>query len=352
MKTICSKIMLFLLIVPSFLIAGNGNPGKYSKEKKIEKTYLVNPDAHLEVSNSFGNIYVTTWNEAKTAIEVFIKVSGNNEAAVNKRIEAIRIDLEALKNRITATTVLDKMGESKSNLSIEINYTIKIPKNGSVKLANKFGNITVDKLLAEANINCRYGKLTANELLGSRNTIEISYSSASTIGYLKEGVLTANYSDFTLNRSDKLNLVNNYTQAKIKEVNVLDFKSKYGGLTIGSADLVKGDGDYTTMVFGQLSKDIALTSDYGQITINGIEAKANNVSIISRYTGITIGHADNYPFNYNFELTYADLTDNSGLDANKTTVKNTTTYTGFYKKSGANTMTIKSTYGNVKIMKM
>jgi hypothetical protein len=63
--------LVVLLLVPFVVVAGN-EKGKYTKEKKITKTYQVNPNAGLEVSNKYGNVYVTTWDENKTSVEVLI----------------------------------------------------------------------------------------------------------------------------------------------------------------------------------------------------------------------------------------------------------------------------------------
>ena len=98
------------------------------KEKTINKTYLVNPNAGVMIKNKYGNIYVTTWNEDKIALEIAIKVSGKSEDKVDKKLNSISIDINPLKNMVYAKTVF---GESPgNNISIEVNYTIKIPKKG------------------------------------------------------------------------------------------------------------------------------------------------------------------------------------------------------------------------------
>ena len=64
MKTL-SKSLIILLLAPITLLANDIDPGKYSKQKSIKKAYIVNPDAGIDVSNYYGNVFVTTWDEIK-----------------------------------------------------------------------------------------------------------------------------------------------------------------------------------------------------------------------------------------------------------------------------------------------
>lgn len=353
MKKISYNLLLFLLAIPSLVLADTGNKNKYTKEKKIEKTYLVNSDVLLNINNTFGNIYVSVWDENKTAIKITIKVSGNKEDAVNKKIDAIDIQMEAYKSNVTAKTIISKgLKNENPNLNIEINYTIKIPKNGSVKLENKYGGITVDKLIGKADIICRYGQLSVNELQNENNTILMEYSTNSVIGYLKGGIINAKYSDFILDKSDKLDLKSDYTQLKIKNNKDLIYKSTYGKISIDNADQINGSGNYLTLNFGKISKQVDIVTNYSQIKIGEITAKAKNVNITSGYTGIIIGYNENYPFNFDFNMSYSSLNKNSDLEIqSKNEIRNQTTYKGYYKKSGINTINIVSRYGNLKLIK-
>lgn len=139
------NILILFILIP-FL--GFSNDDTFiSKQKSIKKTYIVNSNAGIDIDNKYGNITVSTWDEDKIDLEITIKVTGGNENWVNEKLNSIDVDITALKSMVTAIT---KIGNSSlkskgSSNCFEINYVIKIPKNGTVKLNNKYGNIAKNK---------------------------------------------------------------------------------------------------------------------------------------------------------------------------------------------------------------
>ena len=82
MKTLFYKITL-LLLFPIAVIANNGElKGKYTKEKTLNKEFSVSPNAMLKISNDYGNLDVTSWDQNRIVMQISIKVSGNNEEKV------------------------------------------------------------------------------------------------------------------------------------------------------------------------------------------------------------------------------------------------------------------------------
>src|SRR6187431_2246658 len=96
------KIFLILFIIP--FLGFSNDDFSYSKQKSINKAYIVNSDAGINIDNSYGSIFVTTWNEDKIEIEVIIKVSGNSEKWVNEKLASIDVDFTALKSMVSAKT--------------------------------------------------------------------------------------------------------------------------------------------------------------------------------------------------------------------------------------------------------
>jgi hypothetical protein len=58
------KILILSLLIP-FLGFSNNDDWAFTKQKNIKKAYLVNADAGINIDNYYGNIYVTTWDEAR-----------------------------------------------------------------------------------------------------------------------------------------------------------------------------------------------------------------------------------------------------------------------------------------------
>lgn len=101
------KLLLFLLLFPVTLMATDNN-GKHTKTKKINKEYNVDADATLQVSNKYGNIDISAWNNSKITIEVVITTNGNDLEKVEKRLDQIDVDFDANSSHVSAKTMIEK----------------------------------------------------------------------------------------------------------------------------------------------------------------------------------------------------------------------------------------------------
>lgn len=353
MKTLFNKLFLLLFVSATLLAHAKETP-KYSKQKSVKKAYIVNPDADINIDNSYGNVYVTTWNENKIELDVLIKVSGDSEEWVNKRLDGIEISLEAFKHLVTAVTQIDKNSGSKrsNNNSIEINYTIKIPKNGGVFIQNKYGDVITTDLFGKTDINCQYGKITLGKLNGNDNKINIEYCNKSTTDYLKTATISADYSGLTVNDFGNIVLKADYTDINFKQGNNLKYDCSYGKLTYGKVNNLEGSGDYLTINVDEVSGNLKVNTKYSRLNVDNMAAKAGNIQVNSSYTNIGIGYNAAYSFDFDIRLKYANLKSGNDLEINSRQENNTSkNYEGYYKKSGVNKVIIISDFGNVNLNK-
>ena len=333
--------------------------GKYTKEKTISKEYDVNSDAVLKVSNSYGNLTLTSWNENRIVIEVLIKTNGNNEDKVQKKLDEITVAFEASSDMVSAKTKFNKdkgwgwNWGSNGNVNMQIDYTIKVPIKNSVHLSNDYGNISLDRIDGYAKISCDYGRLDIGELHGRNNDLNFDYTSKSSIGYIRSGNIRADYSGFTIEKAGDLVLNADYTNSNIGEMNNLQYASDYGNLVVGTADSVTGSGDYINVKLGTVNGNVEINSDYGSVKIDNMAADAGNINIHSDYTGIKIGYNPNYHFDFEITTSYADVSGKEGFEIGiSNEKKGDRYYKGYYgsANSGKN-ISITSKYGSVSFTK-
>lgn len=346
------KILILFILIP-FL--GFSNDDTFiSKQKSIKKTYIVNSSAGIDIDNKYGNISVSTWDEDKIDFDITIKVTGPNENWVNERLNGIDVDITALKSMVTAIT---KLGSSSikskgSNNSFEINYVIKIPKNGTVKLMNKYGNINVLSLEGASDITCKYGKVTAGKLNNTNNRFQIEYCQNSTIDYIKNGTIEARYSGLKINDSGNLNLDTNYTDLIVSDGQNIKYDCNYGTLKFQKLNSFSGSGNYLTISIAEISNSINVDANYSKINVSTITSKANNVNITSGYTDVSLGYDTNYAFDFDINTKYGNIKNDNSLEVSVTESKNTSKrISGFNKKKGQNKISINSNYGNVTLIK-
>jgi len=353
MKKQC-KLLYLLLLLPIIVFGNPIDLGKYTKQKEVKKAYFVNTDAGIDIRNSYGNVFVTTWDEDKIELNIVIKVSGDNENWVTKRLDDINIDIEALKTLVTASTAISNSSNNNSkNNSIEINYTIKIPKNGSVKINNKYGTIITTDLSANTDLTCKYGKITLGKLNGNTNLITIDYCSKSTIDYIKNGKIHADYSGLSINECNAIKLYSDYTDLTILTGNELKYESNFGKLTLGSFKSLEGKGDYLSIRADKISSNLKIETQYSRLTVGEIDANANAVFIDSEYTAVDLGYDPSYAFNFDVNVKYANFKYDKDLEFNsKQESAFSKSYQGFYRKSGENKVIIRSEYANVTLHKI
>ncbi|MBU2994879.1 DUF4097 domain-containing protein [Cellulophaga baltica] len=352
--------LIILLFAPIYLLANDNFKGKHTKEKTIKKEFSVNSDALLKVTNSYGNLNITSWNENRVVIEVHIKVNGNNEEKVNNKLDEINIDFEATNSVVAAKTIFNENKSgwnwgwgSTSNVNMQIDYSIKIPVKNNIQLHNDYGNIILDRIDGHAKISCDYGRLEIGELRGRNNQLSFDYTSKSTIGYINSGKITADYSGFTIEKAGDLDINSDYTNGSIISMKNLTYNNNYGKIEVGTATNIEGNGDYNHIKLGTVHGNVSITSDYGGIQITTMAKDAGDIKIRSDYTGIKIGYHPNYNFNFEISTEYAGVNGKDNFEINVSREDSSEKYySGYYGSSASKKLiNITSDYGSISFTK-
>ncbi len=353
-----SKSLIILLMLPVMATANEKFKGKYTKTKTLNKEYSVNRNAALQVSNSYGNIEVTTWNENRTVIEVTITTNGDDEEKVQKRLDEISVDFSGTASKVTAKTVFGgkksnswSLWGKKNNVHMEINYSIKLPVTNSVDLSNDYGAIRLNRLEGNARINCDYGQIVIGELMADDNYLNFDYTNNSTIAYMKSGRINADYSGFTVDKAERLEINADYTKSEIGEVTDINYNSDYGKFEVSKAKNLVGRGSYIPNKIGTITGSLNLNLDYGSISVERLASSVKSVVIKSDYTSVKLGYDSGWNFDFVVKLSYAGFNHSDGL--NITTSDKSISdklYEGYNKsRNSGNSVNINSTYGGVSL---
>ncbi len=226
---------------------------------------------------------------------------------------------------------------------------IKMPVTNNIDLSNDYGAINLDKLKGTSKINCDYGKINIGELLNSSNYINIDYTNKSTIEFMKDGEINADYSTLHIEKSGRIKLNADYSHISFGMLANLNYNCDYGDLKIEECGNLSGNSDYMHTTVGILRGSGDFDSDYGSIKINKLGENFKNIKIESSYTSMKFGLNPNNSFNIIASLSYGGLKYDSGFTFSKEITKTTLKqYEGYFKSSNsANNITIKSSYGSV-----
>ncbi len=361
MKLKITYTVLLLLCIPITLVASTVDPqGKYTKEKRIKKEYVVNPDAKLVIDNSYGNVNMISWNEDRIVIEVLVKTNGNDEEEVQDKLDEIDVRFEGSSSYVSAKTTFERSSSrswwnswKSNNVNMEINYTVKLPASNMIDVSNDYGGITLDRLEGNAKISCDYGKITIGELLADNNYLNFDYTKNSTIAYMKSGRINADYSSFTLDKGGNIELNADYSKSEFGQIKNLNYNCDYGSIVTKDSNDIIGRGDYISTKIGTVHGDVNINADYGSIRIDNLADDAGDVVIQSDYTGIKVGYSPGYDFTFTIRLEYAGLTGKEDLTFLKQRVESSDKYYEGYKGSSTtnNSLNINSEYGGVTLFK-
>lgn len=357
------KILFLVTLLPLLALANDRKfQGKYTKEKKIHKEYAVNAGAALKIDNSYGSVSIVTWNQNKTIIDVVIKTNGDNEEKVAEKLNEITVDFTGNKSKISASTQFRSKkgswsswwGKGKNNISIEVNYIIKIPITNSVSINNDYGTVSIDRLEGNASIHCDYGQLIIGELMAENNSLNFDFTKNSTIQFMKSGEINADYSEFTLHKAERLQINADFTTSEIDEVNDLTYNNDHGKITIGKVNKVNGRGDYIHHNIESVSASLNINADYGAVNVDTLLATFKKATIRGDYSKINIGLSQGARFNFELNLDSSALKGEDVLQfTSKTEDNSSKLYLGYYgTKDSDSTLTINADYGSITFTKL
>ena len=308
-------LKIILLLFP-LLVFAKHTERKFKKVKTITRSFEAGESGTVFIDNMYGNINVIAGNETQVVITVNINVDGSDAEAVDERLNSIKIYFDRNDSRIKAKTMLENVnqnsgswwswifgGNHKKNTDFKINYEVKMPQQWNLKIINDYGNIYLNKLEGNLDLNADYGSFEIGELSGAQNIFSIDYFSRSSIDFVKSAEINADYSRLNIVSAQRLMLNCDYTSLKINEVNQLKFNNDGGSIEVKNVKQVDGAGDYQTRWFGNVDK-IKFRGDYGTLTINGLSPGFDQVDLSCDYTTIRIYNNHDVAFRFELNQTY------------------------------------------------
>ena len=350
------RLPLLLLLMPLMVLANTGiDTKKTSKEKTIKKSFDVSSNATVKVKNRFGNLDIITWDKNRVEFDITIRVTGNNAEKVQDRLNTINVEFSSTTGLVSAMTEIGKNEKSwwnwgkKMNLKMEIDYIIKMPMTNNVDLNNKFGSINLDQLKGSSKIRCDHGKITTKELMSNDNDINFNHTRNCYFEYIKEGDISANHSDFTIAKAEKINLNANHTRSILEFVEQIEYDCNHGSLKVDNINNLQGKGNHLTTRIGNVFKNLNLKGNHGSLKIERLASKANTINIDSRFTSMTIGYDAGFNFNFDLDFQHGSLRDSdSFIFINKEINHTSKKYQGYYgSKDSGNMVKINSQHGSV-----
>jgi len=268
-------------------------------QQNVSRSFPATLETTLEVRNKYGKIQVETWEKDSVAVDVDIYLTESSSSKLRKLKEDVLIDFTGTKTYIIAKTVIESesgrlASEIKSigntisgtNKKVEINYMVYVPAHMDVVLTNKFGDIYIDDLEGQVDIELSNGVLKANSLTGN-SSISLSFANGM-IKSLGSSAMKLSYSDLTLNEVGQLDLESKSSKLNVDSVNVVKINSRRDKLYFQQVEYLYGKSNFTQVWVYDFLRESDVYMKYGKLTIEHVLPDFSKIFVESDFTDVTL----------------------------------------------------------------
>jgi hypothetical protein len=275
-----------------FLYPGGLQAQVYS-DRKVRKFKTTEKHA-VEVSNKYGKIHVIAWDKDSVKFEVDLRISANSYQKMEKLRDNISFDFTSSKYYIVAKTVFASKGGIISDFvdafipsnQVTINYMVYVPRNVSLKIENKFGDIYMDDFNGNVEIILSNGDLKANKLSGTP-IVKLS-SGNGTINNIQKGKVYVSYSDLRIKASSNMMLESRSSRITLDQTSDIIIDSRRDKIDIQQVDDVSASGYFTSLNIENLTEELRCNFKYGNIMVEQVSDKFTFINLDSEYTDIDL----------------------------------------------------------------
>lgn len=309
---------IILILTICMNISGKAAQDEYSKNK--HKEYDVNEQTVLVLSNKYGDVDITNWQQDKVSIDVTITVDHRREEKAKELLEDILVEINKQNNTIEAVTEFDKNFSRSGGLfnfgddskEFRIDYNVKIPRYMNLELENKYGDVFINEITGHADIAVKYGNLKANKILRDNSKplshVNLAYSNGS-IGEVNWLKLTLKYTpnNCKIEKAKALIAVTKYSKLNVEQASSIVCESKYDNYRLGSLSNIVCEAKYTDFRVDQVTKKIDLVSEYGDFSVSNIPKGFEKIKVDNKYGKVDVGIDENASYQLKGEANYADI---------------------------------------------
>jgi hypothetical protein len=288
-------LLALTLLMPGTVLSAQDLTDKHT----VRRSFPATLETTFEVENKYGNIQLVTWEKDSVSVEVDLTLSESSSSKLKSLKEDVHIDFSRTGNYIVARTVIEsesgRIAKELRNLSstltgsnkrMEINYTVRVPAYIDVVLTNKFGDIYMDDLEGQVNLNLSNGVLKANRFRGN-SSVDLSFADG-TIRSLGSCTMSLSYSDLVLEEVSQLDLNSKSSKLTADSVNVLKINSRRDKLDIRKVEYLNGSGNFTQVMVYDFIRECDMYMKYGELTIEHVMPPFTKIYVESDYTDISL----------------------------------------------------------------
>jgi hypothetical protein len=133
--------------------------------RNVDKAYPVSGIPNIHVSNKFGAIEITSWDNPLVHVEAVITVGAENRMQAERFAQAIDVTGNHVAQNVEVRTVYPLV-QASGNLGYGVNLKLTVPKESKLTVENLFGDVVMKNLSGAVALDVRFGKISLEDIEG------------------------------------------------------------------------------------------------------------------------------------------------------------------------------------------
>ena len=300
--------------------------------KSYNKTFNVNPNILVILSNKYGKIDVKTGGGSQAVVNVVIKVQASSQAEADKAFNRINIGFTDGPDYVKAETEIESQnngwwswGSNSSDFAID--YDVTMPAANKLDLSNKYGNSHIAPLsnwvkidqkygdfkldgAATATINLAYGGGTIGKLMGLNGTVSYGKLSSADI---KDVAMKSKYSAFKFDKIENFAVTSAYDDYQVNTVTNFTIDSKYGDMIVGNVENIAVKSAYTDFKIRKIGSSADFQTNYGDVRIDAVKNGFDALNLKGNYTDYVVTIDPSVSYQLDVTTSYGDVNHSTSL---------------------------------------
>jgi len=269
--------------------------------KYVTRTFPVNRETNIEVSNKYGMITIETWNSDSVKFMISASATASTNLDVAQSLSNIDFQFINTAHYVMAKTlflnptrvIINDLKSifSKSN-SMNIEYKIYVPKTVNLTIENKFGDIYANTLAGSVSVMLSYGKLKMYQVDGQLN-LTLNYVDNAEIGKMTRGNCDISYSNLLIKQISSLDLKSNFSKIDINEIDDIQIQSSYDEINITEIKNGEVNTKFSKINISYLGNSLIGDSKFGAITFRQLATNFSKINLGAKYNDVNIYFDEN-----------------------------------------------------------
>lgn len=280
------KITLSLFLLFSVTTASAKNEDPIIKKKTVNKDLSFSSQGIVSLQNEFGNININTWDQEKLVLEILVEVSESNEKSAQKSLDGITFSFIESYDKFTAISNFKKtsgvhkdarrsvvinhnrdgstetiIDGKKTRSTIDVKYTLHVPKGIMLKVKNTFGNVFIENSTNTIEAILSYGNLTTGDLTHVKE-IDLQFGNIDVKSAKTIDRLDLQYSKGKLGNIHSARLNNHFSDISINKANEITGDCQYGSIIVNEVNDIDIDAQFSDVKILKVNTSVRIDAQY------------------------------------------------------------------------------------------